>query len=430
MGFKDEEVYFDGGLAFSEKALGFLDRKGHELFKEEDNPEQESDFGNAKRRLIRKLFSERYDRRRRGRNSVFQGYADHRQNKEEGDIYEWQVEQRHSSYDETEKRKERIYENAWTEQAAGRGGLPQNGQGEAQKGYHREAAAKKAGSHDGRDAAGIKKSPAADPAVRKEAQKAQVARLISQGKLKGTENAGSVSFWGFGQGVSDSKKETAPNEKGPLALLLSVAATDLTIVVLLMILFLSLLPVTLGMFVSIHMVSASVERLMGVFSGRGSIISEGSLTEEEINEIVAGSGATGSQEAVIRFALSRVGCAYSQTARGSGGAYDCSSLAYYAWQAAGVDISYGGGYPPTAAVEASRIYTNGTVVSSTTTDGDPMQPGDLIFYGGHDNGRYLGIYHVAIYVGNGQVVEALNQQHGVVYGTIRTRNVILVLRPV
>ncbi len=58
-----------------------------------------------------------------------------------------------------------------------------------------------------------------------------------------------------------------------------------------------------------------------------------------------------------------------------------------------------------------------------------MQPGDLVFYGGHDNGRYLGIYHVAIYIGNGEVVEALNEQHGIVYGTLRTKNVILVLRP-
>ena len=54
-----------------------------------------------------------------------------------------------------------------------------------------------------------------------------------------------------------------------------------------------------------------------------------------------------------------------------------------------------------------------------------MEPGDLIFYGGHDNGRFLGIYHVAVYVGNGEVVE----EHGVVYQTLRTKNIILVLRP-
>lgn len=41
-----------------------------------------------------------------------------------------------------------------------------------------------------------------------------------------------------------------------------------------------------------------------------------------------------------------------------------------------------------------------------------MEPGDLIFYGGHDNGRFLGIYHVAVYVGNGEVVEASGKTWG------------------
>ena len=33
------------------------------------------------------------------------------------------------------------------------------------------------------------------------------------------------------------------------------------------------------------------------------------------------------------------------------------------------------------------------------------------------------------YVGNDEVVEALNADHGVVYETLRTNNIILVLRP-
>jgi cell wall-associated NlpC family hydrolase len=124
-----------------------------------------------------------------------------------------------------------------------------------------------------------------------------------------------------------------------------------------------------------------------------------------------------------------VGYPYSQTGRAGGSAYDCSSLAFYAWQAAGVDISYGEGYPPTAASEASKIYSMGTPVSTTTVTDNDLKPGDLIFYGGHENGRFLGIYHVAIYAGNGEVVEALNEEHGVVYETLRTNNMILVLRP-
>ena len=58
-----------------------------------------------------------------------------------------------------------------------------------------------------------------------------------------------------------------------------------------------------------------------------------------------------------------------------------------------------------------------------------LQPGDLIFYGGRGNGRYMGIYHVAIYVGNGMAVEALNETYGVVYQRLRTQNAIMVCRP-
>ena len=58
-----------------------------------------------------------------------------------------------------------------------------------------------------------------------------------------------------------------------------------------------------------------------------------------------------------------------------------------------------------------------------------LQPGDLVFYGGEANGRYMGIYHVAIYVGNGMCVEALNTSYGVVYQRLRTTNAIMVCRP-
>ena len=175
--------------------------------------------------------------------------------------------------------------------------------------------------------------------------------------------------------------------------------------------------------------TTTVTGFISKYSGRGSIIAEESLDEEEIDEIVEDSGATGRQKDVIRYALSKVGYPYSQTDRTSGSAYDCSSLVYYCWMAAGVDISYGGGYPPTAAAEASKLYSKGEVVNSTRLDIKDMEPGDLIFYGGHDNGRFLGIYHVAVYVGNGEVVEAFNEKHGVVYQTLRTKNLILVLRP-
>lgn len=217
--------------------------------------------------------------------------------------------------------------------------------------------------------------------------------------------------------------------KGLFAKIAGLIAPHVMVVLMFLIVFMILISLVVGMFTSINSVSTTVTGFVSRFSGRGRILSEESLTDEEIDEIVEDSGATGRQEDVLRFALSRVGYPYSQANRASGYAYDCSSLAYYSWQAGGVDISYGGGYPPTAAAEASKLYSKGEVVNSTRLDVRDMEPGDLIFYGGHDNGRFLGIYHVAVYVGNGEVVEALNEDHGVVYQTLRTKNVILVLRP-
>ena len=148
------------------------------------------------------------------------------------------------------------------------------------------------------------------------------------------------------------------------------------------------------------------------------------LASDEIDEIVSASGADETQEKVIRYALSKVGYPYSQENRTSGTAYDCSSLVYYAWDDAGVDISYGTDYPPTAADGAKRLEADGKKVDATE-----LKPGDLVYYGGEGNGRYMGIYHVAMYVGEGMAVEALNTDYGVVYQKLRISNAIMVCRP-
>lgn len=175
-------------------------------------------------------------------------------------------------------------------------------------------------------------------------------------------------------------------------------------------------------------VGAAVNNFLSIFTEER-VFSNETLTDEKIEEIVAASGCDETQETVIRFALSKVGYPYSQANRTSGTAYDCSSLAYYSWQEVGEDISFGSGYPPTAAEGARQLNTAGKTVASTEAASFSMLPGDLIYYGGSDNGRYKGIYHVAVYVGNGCVVEALNESYGVVYETVRTSNVIMVCRP-
>ena len=171
-------------------------------------------------------------------------------------------------------------------------------------------------------------------------------------------------------------------------------------------------------------VGEALNAVMEFFTGDDGGLRNTALSQEEINQIVADSGANESQEKAIRFALSKVSYTYSQDARTSGNAYDCSSLAYYSWKDAGVDISFGTNYPPTAAEGARMLNSNGKAVNAST-----LQPGDLIYYGGSSNGRYMGIYHVAIYVGNGMAVEALNEKYGVVYQKLRTKNACMVCRP-
>lgn len=132
-------------------------------------------------------------------------------------------------------------------------------------------------------------------------------------------------------------------------------------------------------------------------------------------------------ETVLRYALSKVGCAYNQAYHGSLTAdiFDCSSLAYRSYQQAGIDISNDGNY--CAASECYELVLRDRLIK------DQMMPGDLIFYGGSDNGRYLGIYHVAIYVGkiNGadKMVEARGPSWGVVYCDVRSNNVVKIARP-
>ncbi len=126
---------------------------------------------------------------------------------------------------------------------------------------------------------------------------------------------------------------------------------------------------------------------------------------------------------VVAFALSKVGYPYSQEYRDSGNYYDCSSLAYYAWRSAGVSIMYEGSN--TAASEGKLCYDNNLLVNY-----DEMQPGDLIFYSYSSNGRFMNITHVAIYVGDGKVVEAANARLGVVYRPVQGRSsIVFIGRP-
>ncbi|WP_091235738.1 C40 family peptidase [Anaerobium acetethylicum] len=166
--------------------------------------------------------------------------------------------------------------------------------------------------------------------------------------------------------------------------------------------------------------------LLGYPDGTGASM-EGANTVSELSvsqkaEIVSGITDQKAKQAVS-FALSKVGYPYSQAYRDSGSYYDCSSLAYYSWRAAGVDISFGGA--TTAAAEGQGLEEAGKTVTY-----EELQPGDLIFYSYCSNGRYKDISHVAVYAGSGKVVEAANERIGVVYRDVpNPGSIVLIGRP-
>ena len=85
----------------------------------------------------------------------------------------------------------------------------------------------------------------------------------------------------------------------------------------------------------------------------------------------------------------------------SDGYYDCSALVFKSYDR-DADL-LGGSYSwaPTAANMAKHMENTGKVLSYGAIDVSQMRPGELIFYGGSDNGRFLGIYHVEMYYGGG-----------------------------
>lgn len=156
--------------------------------------------------------------------------------------------------------------------------------------------------------------------------------------------------------------------------------------------------------------------------GGGGVTVQSLLSTAEIEAILQ-NVTNPTQRAACYFALSKVGYPYSQDYRDSGDYYDCSSLAFYAWKATGKNISYQG--LNSAASEAQGLEVAGKVVEYSD-----MQPGDLIFYSYEVNNRYKNISHVAIYIGNGKVVEAKGTNYGVIYGNVPNKNkVVLIGRP-
>lgn len=132
-------------------------------------------------------------------------------------------------------------------------------------------------------------------------------------------------------------------------------------------------------------------------------------------------GETGNR--AVDLALTKLGTPYSQERRNQEGYFDCSSFTYWVYSQLGISLQHGGSN--TAAAQGRYITENNLAVSY-----DSLAPGDLIFYSFEVNNRYLNISHVAIYAGDGYVVDASFSKKKVVYRPIySTGSIVLCGRP-
>jgi len=97
---------------------------------------------------------------------------------------------------------------------------------------------------------------------------------------------------------------------------------------------------------------------------------------------------TGAAATALRFALDQLGDPYVWAAAGPD-QWDCSGLTMAAWAAAGRSLPH---------------YSAAQYLATTPVTQDQLRPGDLVFWAG--GGRADEIFHVAMYLGAGQVVHA------------------------
>jgi cell wall-associated NlpC family hydrolase len=130
-------------------------------------------------------------------------------------------------------------------------------------------------------------------------------------------------------------------------------------------------------------IESEIRRLEGLRSrafrgGTGIRMARGALRDGYVPAV--GNDAAGR---AVRFAYSQLGKVYRWAAEGPD-AYDCSGLTMAAWRSAGVALPH----------NAARQFR-----SVKRVERAQLRPGDLVFY-------YRDIHHVAMYIGDGRVIEA------------------------
>lgn len=118
------------------------------------------------------------------------------------------------------------------------------------------------------------------------------------------------------------------------------------------------------------------------------------------------SNASGKAAIAVRAAEAQIGKPYAWGAAGPD-AFDCSGLMVYAWAQAGISL------PHSSAMQAALPHQ----VSESE-----LQPGDLVGY-------YSPVHHVAMYVGNGMVINAPDFGESVKYAPLNSMPFTSASRP-
>lgn len=143
---------------------------------------------------------------------------------------------------------------------------------------------------------------------------------------------------------------------------------------------------------------AATALLIGLAPGTASAAGQGppvGVQSARSAPAAAAPAPTSATQVAMNTAMAQVGKGYAWGASGPG-VFDCSGLTQAAFRSAGINLPH-----------SSRMQSRlGTPVSRAN-----LMPGDLVFY-------YSPVGHVGIYIGNGQMVNALNSRTGVIVSSV------------
>ncbi|MGN1080669.1 MAG: C40 family peptidase, partial [Acutalibacteraceae bacterium] len=134
----------------------------------------------------------------------------------------------------------------------------------------------------------------------------------------------------------------------------------------------------------------------------------GFVATQYLSGYQSGGSSASNLSRVISAAEGMIGAPYSISLAGqyapNGKLYtDCSYLTQYCFAKVGVSL------PRNAADQAQYLVNKGLSISYSA-----LTAGDLIFYSSYYNGRYKNITHVALYVGDGYIIDASSSKGVVV----------------